>query len=344
MLVVILILLFTYRSPMLWLLPVISAGVALTTAQGVIYLLAKYADLTVNGQSQGILTVLVFGAGTDYALLLVAQIPRRAPPSRGPARGDGLRAAPCRPGDRRQRHDGDPGHALPDLRRAELDRRASARSRAIGIGVGLLVMITLLPALLVIFGRWIFWPARPAMGTAEPTSSGFWARVGRRIAVRPRAVWVVTVVILGVCSLGIFALNAHGLSTEDSYTKEFDSVKGQKVLTAHGLADSGSPVMVVANAGQAAAGQQALTGVEGIGAPFGPVVKDGVAFLSAPLASDPTSQAAFDTVDRVRAKVHAVDGADALVGGGSRDHGRHREGLRPRQPGDHPAGPARRAA
>src|SRR3954468_10379232 len=72
-LVVVVILLVTYRSPVLWLLPVISAGVALTTAQAVIYLLAKYADLTVNGQSQGILTVLVFGAGTDYALLLVAR-------------------------------------------------------------------------------------------------------------------------------------------------------------------------------------------------------------------------------------------------------------------------------
>lgn len=71
--VVIFILLFTYRSPLLWLLPVISALVALFTAQGVVYLLAKYADLTVNGQSSGILTVLVFGAGTDYALLLVAR-------------------------------------------------------------------------------------------------------------------------------------------------------------------------------------------------------------------------------------------------------------------------------
>ena len=71
--VVVVILLLTYRSPILWILPVLSAGVALTTAQGVIYLLAKNAGLTVNGQSQGILTVLVFGAGTDYALLLVAR-------------------------------------------------------------------------------------------------------------------------------------------------------------------------------------------------------------------------------------------------------------------------------
>ena len=69
----IIILLLTYRSPVLWLLPVISAGVALVAAQAVIYLLAKHAGLIVNAQSAGILTVLVFGAGTDYALLLVAR-------------------------------------------------------------------------------------------------------------------------------------------------------------------------------------------------------------------------------------------------------------------------------
>jgi putative drug exporter of the RND superfamily len=76
--VVIFILLITYRSPVLWLLPVMSAGLALTVAQAVIYLVATKADLTVNAQSAGILTVLVFGAGTDYALLLVARYRRRA--------------------------------------------------------------------------------------------------------------------------------------------------------------------------------------------------------------------------------------------------------------------------
>ena len=71
--IVILILLFTYRSPVLWILPIFCAVVALFTSQAVIYFLAKYADLTVNGQSYAILTILVIGAGTDYALLLVAR-------------------------------------------------------------------------------------------------------------------------------------------------------------------------------------------------------------------------------------------------------------------------------
>src|SRR5262252_8074693 len=71
--VVIVILLITYRSPVLWLLPVISSGVALIIAEAVVYLFAAHAGLTVNAQSAGILDVLVFGASTDYALLIVAR-------------------------------------------------------------------------------------------------------------------------------------------------------------------------------------------------------------------------------------------------------------------------------
>jgi len=314
--VVVVILLLTYRSPVLWLLPVISAGVALITAQGVIYLLAKNAGLTVNGQSQGILTVLVFGAGTDYALLLVARYREelRRHEDRHEAMAFALhRAAPAIVASALTVILG-----MLCLVFAEMNSTAGLGPvAAIGIGVGLLVMITLLPALLVITGRWIFWPQRPAFDTHEPTSTGFWAKVGTRIAPRPRAVWVGTALALGVCALGILQINAHGLSTQDSYTKDFDSVLGQQVLIDHGLADTGSPVMVVANAGRADAVRSALTGIDGIGDPSPPVVKGDTALIQAQLESDPTSKAAFATVADVRTAVHQVDGADALVGGGS---------------------------
>src|SRR3954451_12412461 len=314
--VVIVILLLTYRSPILWLLPVISAGVALTTAQGVIYLLAKNAGLTVNGQSQGILTVLVFGAGTDYALLLVARY--REELRRHEDRHEAMAFALHRAAPAIVASASTVILAMICLLVAEMNSTAGLGPvAAIGIAVGLLVMLTLLPALLVITGRWVFWPVRPRFGSVEPTSGGFWARVGTRISRRPRRVWVVTALALAAASLGMVTLNAHGLSTEDSYTKEFDSIKGQKVLAAHELADTSSPVMVVANASAGPRVKQALSGVEGLGEPTGPVVKDGVALVSAPLVDDPTSQAASDTVDRVRARVHAVDGADALVGGTS---------------------------
>ncbi len=315
-LVVVLILLVTYRSPTLWLLPVISAGVALTAAQGVIYLLAKHADLTVNGQSQGILTVLVFGAGTDYALLLVARYREelRRHEDRHAAMASALhRAAPAVVASAAT-----VVLAMGCLLVADMNSTAGLGPvAAIGIAVGLLVMLTLLPALLVITGRWVFWPVRPRHGSDEPTVGGFWARLGRRIAVRPRAVWVGTAVVLAVASLGVVSLNAHGLSTADSYTKEFDSIKGQKVQAAHGLSDSSSPVMVVADAAAAPGVRRAMTGLEGLGQVGPPVVKDGVALVSAPLTDDATSKAAFATVDRVRAAVHAVPRADALVGGSS---------------------------
>jgi RND superfamily putative drug exporter len=315
-LVVVVILLLTYRSPLLWLLPVISAGVALMTAQAVIYLLAKDAGLTVNGQSAGILTVLVFGAGTDYALLLVARY--REELHRHEDRHEAMAFA---------LHRATPAIiasaltvilGMLCLTFAEMNSTAGLGPvAAIGIGVGLLVMITLLPALLTIFGRWIFWPRRPMFDTVEPSATGFWARIGSRIAPRPRMVWVVTTLVLAACSLGFLQLNAHGLSTADSYTKDFDSVTGQQVLIDHGLADTSTPVQIVTNAEQAAAVSRSVQGIDGLGTPSPPFVKGDLALVSVPLTDDPTSKAAFATVDEVRTAVHAVPGADALVGGGS---------------------------
>ena len=101
--VVIVILLITYRSPVLWLLPVLSAGVALITAEAVVYLLAAHAGLTVNARSAGILLVLVFGASTDYALLIVARYREELRRHDRRHAGDGRGAAPRGPGDHRQR-------------------------------------------------------------------------------------------------------------------------------------------------------------------------------------------------------------------------------------------------
>ena len=315
-LAVVIILLITYRSPTLLLLPIISAGTALAAAQGVIYLLAKHAGLTVNGQSQGILTVLVFGAGTDYALLLVARYREelRNHEDRHEAMAFALhRAAPAIVASALTVILG-----MLCLLVADMNSTAGLGPvAAIGIAIGLLVMLTLLPALLVIFGRWIFWPARPGYGTAEPTASGFWARIGNRIAVRPRTVWVGTAVILAICCIGVVKLDAHGLSTADSYTKEFDSIKGTKMLLAHDLADNSSPVMVVANSGKADQVRAAIAGTPGLGDPTPAVSKNGTAFISAPIDKDPSSQAAYDTVGHLRTAVHAIPGADALVGGGT---------------------------
>src|SRR5215510_14660629 len=179
--VVVVILLLTYRSPVLWLLPVMSAGVALTCAQAVIYLLAKHADLTVNGQSAGILTVLVFGAGTDYALLLVARY--REELRRHQDRHHAMAIALHRAGPAMLASAGTVAAGMLCLLVAEMNStKGLGPVAAIGIAIGLLAMLTLLPALLVITGRWMFWPRRPTFGSQDHTETGVWARVGTRIA------------------------------------------------------------------------------------------------------------------------------------------------------------------
>src|ERR1700729_1003562 len=214
--VVIVLLLITYRSPAPWCLPVMSAGLALSSAAGLIYLLAKHAGLTVNAQSAGILYVLVFGAGTDYALLLTARY--REELRRHADRHEAMALAMRRAGPAIIASAGTVVLGLLTLSAAELNSTKSLGPvLAIGVAVALLSMMTLLPALLLIFGRNIFWPVKPTFGTEEPTIRGFWARVGRRIAVRPRLVWVVTALILGVMATGLFGLKAGGLTTAQGF-------------------------------------------------------------------------------------------------------------------------------
>src|SRR4029450_6394097 len=112
---------------------------------------------------------------------------------------------------------------------------------AIGVAVGLLAMLTLLPALLVIVGRWVFWPRRPTLGSEEPTEHGLWARIGQRMARRPRLVWVVTGVVLGAMALGLTGLKAEGLQSKDGFRTKPESGTGDEGLGRHFPAGPGGP-------------------------------------------------------------------------------------------------------
>jgi putative drug exporter of the RND superfamily len=315
-LIVICILLFTYRSPVLWLLPVACVFVALTAAQAVIYLLARHAGLTVNGQSAFILTVLVFGAGTDYALLLVARY--REELRRHPDRHQTMAVALHRAGPAIIASGSTVILSLLCLLVAELNSTKSLGPvMAIGIAVGLCAMLTLLPALLVIFGRWLFWPVRPTLGSPEPTERVLWARIGRRMVRRPRPVWVVTAVALGAMALGLTGLKASGLQNRDAFRTTQNSVTGEQALDRHFAAGAGDPVQVIGRAPASRELRSAVAGTPGVTGVTPPVVKDGLAYIEGTLTSSSDSQAAFRTVDRLRAEVHAIPGADAKVGGGS---------------------------
>jgi putative drug exporter of the RND superfamily len=312
--VVIVILLLTYRSPTLWILPIFSAVVALFCSQAVIYLLARYADLTVNAQSASILTVLVVGAGTDYALLLVARY--REELRLHADRHEAMTEAVHRAGPAVLASGGTVILGMLCLLAADMNStRGLGPVAAIGVGVTLLVLMTLLPALLVICGRWVFWPVRPALGSREPTATGLWARVGRRIAPRPRMVWVVTSVLLLAASLGALRLDPSGLTQAESFRTTPESVVGEEVAVEHFPASAGNPVHVLASAGTADEVAAAVADADGISDVAAPEVVGEDALIEATLSDPADSPAAATTVEELRVTLDDVGDGQALVGG-----------------------------
>ena len=323
--VVVVMLLLTYRSPFLWLIPLFCGVLSVGAAEGVVYLLARYADLTVNGQSAGILAVLVLGAGIDYALLLVARYREelRNFEHRIDAMSHALRrAAPAIIASGLTVVIG-----LLCLSFAQMNSTAGLGPvTAAGIVVALLVMLIVLPLLLVIFGRWVFWPFVPRFGDVKAEGSGLWGRVGTTVAKRPRTVWVTTTVLLGLACVGMTQLNSGVLANADTFTTEQPSIVADEVIAEHFPAGEGSPLQVVANADDAGDVAAALDGTEGLQpvpaatAPGSPESTEGlvsgdVVYFERTLASASDTEGAYDTVERARDAVRAVDGADAQVGG-----------------------------
>jgi RND superfamily putative drug exporter len=312
--VVVLILLFTYRSPVLWILPIFSAVVALFCSQAVITLLARHADLTVNAQSASILTVLVIGAGTDYALLLVARY-REELRLHGD-RHEAMTEAVHRAGPAVLASGGTVILGMLCLAFADMNSTAGLGPvAAIGVGVTLVVLMTLLPALLVICGRWVFWPVRPALGSPEPSATGIWSRVGSLIRPRPRAVWLVTSLLLLAACLGMFGLDAKGLTQADGFRGTPESIAGEEVASRHFPATAGNPVYIVTTAADADQVADAVAGTEGIGGVEPPQTTGDAALVQAALADPADSQAAYDTIDRLRTGLDDVGDGAALVGG-----------------------------
>ncbi|MGA6161699.1 MMPL family transporter [Amycolatopsis magusensis] len=310
--VVALILIIVYRSPILPFLVLLSAVFALGLASLTVYLLADHDVLALNGQSQGILFILVFGAATDYALLLVSRYREEL------------------------RDTADKQIALRSAWRATIEPIAASAGTvilgvlcllfsdlnsnkglgpvaAIGIGAALLTTITFLPAVLALCGRASFWPFRPALGSPHPETGGLWGRVAGWISRAPRAIWIATVLVLLAGAAFLPQLKASGTAQSDVFLTPVDSVAGQEVLSRHFPGGTGSPTVIIANTAQAPA-VEAAARVEGVSdlraEPAGELTK-----IEATLTDPPDSSAATATIERLRAAVHAVDGAGAKVGG-----------------------------
>ena len=320
--VIALILIFVYRSPVLWILPLISAGFALTLAGGVIYELAKHNIITLDGQSQGILSVLVLGAATDYALLLIARY--REELHHYEHRVDAMKVAWRGVVEPIVASGTTVALGLLVLLLSQLtNNRGLGPVGAIGIACAMVTILTLLPALLVIFGRWIFWPKRPKNNTEDEKLSGIWSKVAKSTERSPRKYWSAAILILVILAAFASTLHPNGLSTAQSFTKRTDSVIGQEQLTTYFPGGQGQPTQVVVSTDKAQAVTDKIQTIKGISTvapqpvsisdPSAKVV-DGKEILDVTLAYGPDTAAAIKLVPPMRAAAHSVD-STSLVGG-----------------------------
>ncbi|GIJ55279.1 MMPL family transporter [Virgisporangium aurantiacum] len=315
--VVVLILLFTYRSPVLWLLPLITVGIASQVASAAVYFLAKYAGVAVDFQSQSVLTVIVFGVGVDYALLLIARY--REELRRHENRHAAMLVALRRSSPAILASAATVAIALLCLLAADLPAtRGLGPVVAVGVAAAFVAMTTLLPALLVLCGRWLFWPFVPRYTGSDDVAAQHkgWGRVAGVVGRFPKTTWLGTAAALGILCLGIGNLSV-GLPGADVFTKEVGSVRGQQLIDAHFAGGTSAPATIIAAAGRSAEVAAAARTVDGVASVGDPEVSaDGSAVrIDAVLAGAPDTAEAKKVIERLRTAVHAVPGGEAVVGG-----------------------------
>ena len=309
------ILVVVYRSPLLPLVVLLGAGLALGAASAAVYLLVSADMVVLNGQSQGIMLILVFGAATDYALLLVARFREELP--RQPDRFAAMRVAWRRSIGPILASGSTVILGLLCLLLSDLNsNRSLGPVAAVGIGAALLVMLTYLPAVLSLLGRAGFWPFRPPPPSATPVEGDrWWRRLAGFVVRRARPVWLLTLLVLAGLAALAPQLDAGGVPESDLFIGGAEAASGQEVLARHFPAGATAPTQVVAAADRVAEVVAAAQGVEGV-ATAQPVGESaGLALIQVVLTDPADSDAAIDTVRRLRSAVHAVPGADALVGG-----------------------------
>lgn len=325
LIVVAVILIVVYRSPVLWIIPLLSALFSLTLASGLVYYLAFNDVIKLNGQSQGILSVLVLGASTDYALLLISRYREEL------------------------RHDEDKYHAMKAAWRGSWEPiAASAGTVAVGLlclqlselksnaGLGpvgavgviaaLAVTLTFLPAFLVLFGRKVFWPFIPKFGSELVETKGIWGKVAQFVGRHARKAWIASTAVLLVMAYGMTTLQADGVSDVDVFTnRDAKPIVGIKILEEHGLVPPSVDATVLTKESAANEVLAAITSTEGVSSAnprvtltdMGPVplVIDGLSAIDVTfnVTEDSAKQQQF--VKDLRNSVREVEGADALVGG-----------------------------
>lgn len=323
---VLLILLLVYRSVLLPLIIIVGAVLSLALACAIVYVLADHDIVRVDGQVQGILSILVIGAATDYALLLAARY-REELAGRDGERVPAMRAALRQSAGPITASAATVALALLALLFSDLtNNRALGPVGAIGIVCAVLSTLTFLPAVLVLLGRAAYWPSRPHASEAGGGGHSIWRRVAALVDRAPRKVWAATLAGLLACAAFAPVLESKGVPLDEIFVNDAPSVAAQEQLGRHFPAGAGNPAIVIADADTAAEVTAAAERVEGVdsatavtasGRPGAgaPLVVDGRVRIDVTLTDAADSDAAKAAVARLRSSVHAVPGADALVGG-----------------------------
>ncbi len=311
--VVAVLLLITYRSPWLWLVPLIVIGTADASAGIVARRVAAAVGVQLDASITGILSVLVFGAGTNYALLLIARY--RDELRLAEDRREAMRRAVRGAGPAIIASGSTVALALATLLLGELSgNRALGLACAVGIIVAMAFALLVLPAALVLFGRWLFWPYVPRFGSPDAISRSPWGKLGRGVSRRPVVVALTGAVVLGALASGLFFVQT-GLSQNDRFREKPEAVAGQEVLAEAFSAGATSPATVVTPVADADAVVEAAGSIEGVDSARLAEQTDDWARIDVTLSSAAETPEAFATIERMRADLDGIGSGETLVGG-----------------------------
>ena len=331
---VLIILVAVYRAALLPIIVIVTAVAALCASILAIYWMAKSGIIVLNGQAQGILSILVIGAATDYSLLMVAR--QREELQRKESVADSLRASWKASFSAITASAATVAIALLCLLVSDLNsNRSLGPIAATGIFFAWVSALTLLPALLYLFGRIAFWPVTPKYSSDENAANNshkLWHKVASLVEGSPRKVWAGTLVLLFIGAAWLPLLNATGVSNSDILLSDTDAKAGQEVLNEHFDAGAGSPASIIAPEElqdevlgildeHPEVSEATLTSESGAPANTPPMnldpnVVDGQVYIQAILNQEADSLEAQDTVAQLRDEFSVLDGA-VLVGGES---------------------------
>ncbi|MFI9407337.1 MMPL family transporter [Nocardia sp. NPDC052316] len=312
--VVALLLILTYRSPVLWLVPLLIIGAADRAATGAGTGLARLTGLTFDGSTAGITSVLVFGAGTNYALLLVSRY--RDELHHESDHRLALRRAVGRAGPAILASNLTVVMALLVLLLGSVpSTRSLGALAAAGLLVAVLFVLVGLPAALALCGRNVFWPFVPRSDGRDAAEQGVWHVIATWVVGRPVRVTAAASALLAVCAAGLWTVDI-GLSQTEQFRVRAESVAGFDTLAAHFPSGAADPTVVVAATALAPRVEEALTARPGVvRATETGSSPAGMTRWAVVLDAEPGSDRAFAVIEAIRSDVGRVAGADALVGG-----------------------------